>query len=955
MITTYFHHFMKMTAVPVALFLFCITACSLSINDGSAENPSLTKYSVTFDAEGGVPSPDKQTVNANAYVVKPAEEPVLDGFHFGGWYAAGSSTAYDFSTPVTAGLTLKAKWQVIVTFDANGGTFTDKPETETTCERYFDKGTAVTAPGVKRIEAGKTWNLLCWSLEPDAEKVEQYDLSAGTQISVTLKAVWTESYVVAFDTNGSMTDIEAQSVKSGDCASLPPVPPSSYGYDFCGWYAEDSTSVYNFATPVTGNLTLKAKWVAVMDGLKSVENGKIVLTMKVYSSAINEGDFTATYAAGSSEPAALPITYVSTSLYDVTYSFEAFTPAEAETYTITVTNGFETKSKSFTVYPLAAVSNLKASAEDSKVTLTWDTVSGYSNYRITCSDGVSGQTVSSAASAVFKGLANGTEYTFSVYTRASSASDAAESEVATVKAVPAVTKKTTDWLLLMYMDGDNTLNDPMYLDMNEAEYGLYSAKTSSGSAASGYGSMNVVALWDGWVGNNDEKPQIGKAGSYLFELGRDSSNLTYYTTDGGCVLSSDTKDLSYTAPWLSSGEVDMSDKATLINFLKWAKERYGAENVILQFSDHGGGPRSAAQYVTLPDGRRISLPGTDGRRSMCWDEASVGTTFLKTADIPVALTAAGYGSDNKLGMIVEDVCLGGSVEEAYELRDYAHYFLASPNNMPGMGLDYTDFVKSFKSSASLKDVGTCVVDDFRNDNQLSASKWASLVSTYTGYGIPESEVSYYASEASTLTFVDLTKIAAVESALNELAVVLTSQEGKTKVYAGYYYDNDGRFTKTDTGKPVLYTDYIRERTCRFDCAMDYAGSFTWLYDAGYVINTIAAESKPSTADHPNANTWEELYDASVSAGSALMSCIINAWRDGNNGNHNLYYTADTKGSIVPVNICGLTISGGTVEYISSGGKTTLLHEKNPSWYKTALAFGRDSKWGDLLESWFGEY
>ena len=67
------------------------------------------EYQVGFDTNGGS-TVDSQTVEEGSTVTKPAD-PTKDGYTFDGWYSNEElTTAYDFSTLVTADLTLYAKW-----------------------------------------------------------------------------------------------------------------------------------------------------------------------------------------------------------------------------------------------------------------------------------------------------------------------------------------------------------------------------------------------------------------------------------------------------------------------------------------------------------------------------------------------------------------------------------------------------------------------------------------------------------------------------------------------------------------------------------------------------------------------------------------------------------------------------------------------------------------------------
>lgn len=64
-------------------------------------------WTVTFDTDGG--SAVAKQIRANAPATKP-DDPTKEGYNFGGWYREGSTTPYDFSTPVTESFTLYAKW-----------------------------------------------------------------------------------------------------------------------------------------------------------------------------------------------------------------------------------------------------------------------------------------------------------------------------------------------------------------------------------------------------------------------------------------------------------------------------------------------------------------------------------------------------------------------------------------------------------------------------------------------------------------------------------------------------------------------------------------------------------------------------------------------------------------------------------------------------------------------------
>lgn len=71
---------------------------------------AVESWTVSFNSNGGSACDTKFVATADGKLVKPAD-PTREGYTFGGWYTDEACTqAYDFSTPVTADMTLYAKW-----------------------------------------------------------------------------------------------------------------------------------------------------------------------------------------------------------------------------------------------------------------------------------------------------------------------------------------------------------------------------------------------------------------------------------------------------------------------------------------------------------------------------------------------------------------------------------------------------------------------------------------------------------------------------------------------------------------------------------------------------------------------------------------------------------------------------------------------------------------------------
>lgn len=92
------------------------------------------------------------------------------------------------------------------------------------------------------------------------------------------------TYAVDFDLNGGTGNAGKQTVDAGKTATEPK-DPKREGYEFLGWFAEGTDSIYNFASPVTADLKLVAKWVKVWNLTLVYNNGDDDLSLMVRDGA----------------------------------------------------------------------------------------------------------------------------------------------------------------------------------------------------------------------------------------------------------------------------------------------------------------------------------------------------------------------------------------------------------------------------------------------------------------------------------------------------------------------------------------------------------------------------------------------------------------------------------------------------------------------------------------------
>ena len=91
-----------------------------------------------------------------------------------------------------------------------------------------------------------------------------YVVDSGNNRVQKLGATAPAGYTVTFDSNGGSLVAAISNVAVNTTVDLP-TPPTKAGYTFAGWYKDNGVFGNGFtsATPVTGNITVYAKWTAV--------------------------------------------------------------------------------------------------------------------------------------------------------------------------------------------------------------------------------------------------------------------------------------------------------------------------------------------------------------------------------------------------------------------------------------------------------------------------------------------------------------------------------------------------------------------------------------------------------------------------------------------------------------------------------------------------------------------
>lgn len=116
--------------------------------------------------------PEKQSVEKGKTAVAPSLEPVKTGFVFMAW-SADYRRAYDFKTPVTHDLTLRARWQAEaqaeywqVAWELNGGAWSSEVDNHAT--QVLKGGT------LAEHAFAKCWELQSINLPASLETIDKY-------------------------------------------------------------------------------------------------------------------------------------------------------------------------------------------------------------------------------------------------------------------------------------------------------------------------------------------------------------------------------------------------------------------------------------------------------------------------------------------------------------------------------------------------------------------------------------------------------------------------------------------------------------------------------------------------------------------------------------------------------------------------------------------------------------
>lgn len=234
----------------------------------------LDEHTLTFETNGGS-AINPVTVRHGNAVARPAD-PTKDKYTFIGWYADPEFTEeYDFATVLEADKTIYAKFEltstpigdIYVRYDVlhikqlPDGTY-DLANAEVE-HLSAKKDTTVTAV-IKDYRATHHVNVNRTLSKLTGTAIQPYKGVDGKPVYTILSVYYDlDFHTLTFDTMGG-SKIAPETVRHGLTVAKPKDPVNG-GYIFDGWYTDKTYRIpYNFATPLTQDTTIYAKWFLIV-------------------------------------------------------------------------------------------------------------------------------------------------------------------------------------------------------------------------------------------------------------------------------------------------------------------------------------------------------------------------------------------------------------------------------------------------------------------------------------------------------------------------------------------------------------------------------------------------------------------------------------------------------------------------------------------------------------------
>ncbi|GIL18780.1 MAG: hypothetical protein BroJett040_25310 [Oligoflexia bacterium] len=188
--------------------------------------------------------------------------------------------------------------------------------------------------------------------------------------------------------------------------------------------------------------------------------------------------------------------------------------------------------------------------------------------------------------------------------------------------------------------------------------------------------------------------------------------------------------------------VDMGDYHQLVEFVRWAKEKYPAKKYFINVWNHGNG----WHLQKLQSGE---IKPTD----ISYDDRTGNK--ITTEQLGLAMNEAARITGSKIELYGSDACLMSMAEVAAEMSDSVSYFAGSQEVEPGEGWPYANFIRRWVANPKI------------NGGELGKILSEEYYKAYTG--------GVYGRREITFSIFDLAKMDIFNQAISQLSAELRSQ------------------------------------------------------------------------------------------------------------------------------------------------------------------------------------
>lgn len=342
------------------------------------------------------------------------------------------------------------------------------------------------------------------------------------------------------------------------------------------------------------------------------------------------------------------------------------------------------------------------------------------------------------------------------------------------------------WVLLVYLSADNNLDNPDYRIIRDKE-----AFNALERAAFLNPRLRIYVQWDRSPDYAGDEPDDH---TRRYRVRPDLNPFALATYTEGV----DTWDL---------GEENMGDPQVLYEFITWARGRYSSTYDALSIIGHGGGWSPTLDPAL---GYTQYLPS-----GIAWDDSS--GDYLSTRELGEALYWATDEQVNPLSVLFLDASMMAMLENAYEVRDNAHYLVASEGTVWAR-FAYDDYLQGTDDTTTPLDFATRIVRAYADSLE--------------GYPLTMGALA-----------IDLTSLTPLVTAVDEFAVALTASLTETRPYVAQAYTETQKFDSN------------------WDVELAVPDAYVDLYDFAYQVDQLVPVS--ATAVHSGVQAIMAAWSSAV--------------------------------------------------------------------------------------------